>query len=125
MQLPRVRFTVRRTMILVAVAAIAVWGSQLYRRHQQFDRLARDHEVQEALAAEAAEETVRLLLAQGQDPANIEVKAILEVASMRKSYHRAMKEKYRLAAERPWRSVPPDPPEPNTARPLAGSTTAP
>lgn len=90
MRLPRVRFTMRLMMIVVAILAnvLGLLGwldrrARQFRDRRDFHR-ARWSAIDEGFEVEAA-------------PA---------------AYHRAMAEKYRRAAECPWLPVEPDPPEP-------------
>jgi hypothetical protein len=90
MRPPRVRFTVRRMMVAVAILAnvlgLLVWVDRRatqFRDRRDFHRMHWSA-IDEGFAVEAAQA----------------------------AYHRAMAEKYRGAAERPWLPVEPDPPEP-------------
>jgi hypothetical protein len=91
MRLPRVRFTLRRMMLVVAVVAIhfglTAW---MERRATQFRALYADH-------------INKVGVVSSPKPWPHEVQGI---------YHLAMGEKYRVAALRPWLPVEPDPPEP-------------
>ncbi len=93
MKLPRVRFTVRRMMVAVAVASLALGLSQWMRRRSgRFDEIHRRH-----------------------------VRASFEIAyssgpwsdkEARMTYHWRMITKYERAARYPFLPVAPDPPEP-------------
>ena len=103
MPLPRVRFTVRRLMIAVAVVAVLLGGELL--RRKRADRLER-------LAWLAGRE--RMLLANRHDP-SLEIaagnlkhgkpmgveEALQEIAKQRR--------RFEYAAAHPWLPVPPDP----------------
>ena len=118
MRLPRVRFTVRRMMIVVAVAAMLLGayemlGVSLYRRKQALHfglaesdalRELADHERITALIKGQAGTTAR-----DRETKHI---ALGEQARKRAAYFTAMKRKYEIAAIRPWVSVEPDPPLP-------------
>jgi hypothetical protein len=90
MRLPRVRFTVRRMMVAVALIAsvlgLLVW---MDRRAREF-RDRRDYH-----------RTCWSAIDEGFD-----------VEPAPAAYHRTMAEKYRRAAERSWLPIEPDPPEP-------------
>jgi hypothetical protein len=89
--MPRVRFTLRRMMVAVAVVAIGLgvvdW---IGRRAARFRALWAYH-------------INRVGLVSSPNPWPHEVQGI---------YHLKMGEKYRVAALRPWLPVEPDPPEP-------------
>ena len=91
MGMPRVRFTVRRMMVAVAIVAIYFgWSRWMERRSARFKALWVDHinKVGEISSPKPRPDEV-----QG-------------------TYHLKMGEKYRVAALRPWLPVEPDPPEP-------------
>jgi hypothetical protein len=91
MRLPRVRFTVRRMMIAVAVVGVAL-GMCLWmvRRSKIFRERSNDHG-----------RTWAAMMERGMEPGN-------GLAD----YHRRLSEKYDRAALIPWLPVAPDPPEP-------------
>ncbi len=104
MPLPRVRFTVRRLMVAVAIVAAVLAGLEALRmRRAEFQRVSVLHrrhlltlgrwELLDPVAQRADEEAQ----ARG-DP--------------RKSWHLHLADKYRRAARYPWLPVAPDPPEP-------------
>jgi hypothetical protein len=90
MKVPQVRFTVRRMLVAVAVVA-TVLGLLMWvdRRAREFRDRRDFHRVRWSAIDEG-----------------------FEVEDAPAAYHRAMAEKYRRAAERPWLPVEPDPPVP-------------
>jgi hypothetical protein len=92
MRLRLPRFTVRRLMIAVAIAALALGLVQsMGRRSAAFRLKAREHEG-----------TFKTLIGPNTT----------FPVSPATAHHRLMAEKYRLAARHPWLPVCPDPPEP-------------
>jgi hypothetical protein len=101
MKLPRVRVTVRRLMIAVAVVGI-VLGPLVYlgQRSRRFGQISRVHvRAMSDGAIEAAK------LKRRGDPR-------AKLAYARADYHQAMWLKYFHAARYPWLPVEPDPPVP-------------
>jgi hypothetical protein len=92
MKLPRPRFTIRRLMVAVAIAAFAFGGWQMRQRREHRLRLALKHEVLSALLRDGHADTSR-------DPE-------------RADRHKALHIKYEHAARYPWLPIEPDPPEP-------------
>jgi len=91
MRWPRVRFTIRRMMVAVAVVAIVfAWSAWMGRRAARFRSLWAEH-------------INKVGMISSPKPWPHEVQGI---------YHLKMGEKYRVAALRPWLPVEPDPPEP-------------
>jgi hypothetical protein len=131
MKLPRVRFTMRRMMCVVAVIAfglaVAVIGrrqayyftqAERYLAYQEQDQLLLDGYKNTAWMAgyrgQSKDETVR----QGksdqywrEDVIGAELGVVYSYRRL--VHHRQMVGKYLRAASRPWASVPIDPPEPN------------
>jgi hypothetical protein len=106
MPLPRVRFTVRRMMIAVAVAGL-VLGIVSERRHR-FTLLARSHPVRmDILAVTNANGN-----ADDQRPSAVVFSDGSRVPSNVYNWHYMLREKYEFAARYPWLPVWPDPPEP-------------
>jgi hypothetical protein len=92
MRLPRVRFTVRRMMVAVAVLSLLIgWGIESGRREGRFRTAARVH----------------WLASFGRAP---DGPGQVTEAGLR--WHDRMAEKYDRAARYPWLPVEPDPPEP-------------
>ena len=98
MRAPRVRFTVRRLMIAVAVVGIILGPYTTCRnRAARFDERCEWH-------YRRIDELLRGVY-YGDDAAWRRVAA-------RAAWHTEMHEKYDLASRRPWLPVAPDPPEP-------------
>ena len=91
MRLPRVRFTVRRLMVAVAVAAIAL-GWQ--RRWAYCREMAEHHHIRSYCCVKSPDKDVN------------------ERMERRAGYHARMERKYRIAAWLFLLPIPPDPPEP-------------
>ena len=91
MGMPRVRFTIRRMLLAIAVVAVYLgWSRWIEKRSERFQALWNEH-----------------------------VNKIGEISSPKPRpdevqgyYHLKMGEKYRAAINRPWFPVEPDPPEP-------------
>jgi hypothetical protein len=104
MRIPRVRFTVRRLMVAVAVVALlSRVGVEGERRRHRFQRLELDHLIlsvhaEVALQGGPAREFY-------QPISDRDLKA-------RVGYHRRMVAKYAWAARNSWLPVGPDPPPP-------------
>jgi hypothetical protein len=104
MRLPRVRFTVRRMMVAVAVVGLlAGLGVEGERRRERFREEAIHHFV-----IRSDGERARRLWAQLPTVFHERVAAI----DAWLSYHERMEEKYDRAASFPWLPVAADPPEP-------------
>jgi signal recognition particle GTPase len=119
MRVPRVRFTVRRLMIAVAIVAgllgttraYQMLGLTLYHRKQavlfglaESDAL-REYAAHQMRVAEAK----RQVGATARDEESKHI-ALAENARKRAAYFTAMRRKYESVATRPWESVEPDPP---------------
>jgi hypothetical protein len=143
MRLPRLQFTVRRMMIVVAIAAVALGANELRRRKDRYDSLRSTHEWRgrssissaefHASTAAANEREVERLRAAvrsrnhasrpeaeavAQITSNIEGAAAIERAAERQfraraRFHELLRKKYERAARYPWLVVEPDPPEPD------------
>jgi hypothetical protein len=98
MQRPRVRFTMRRMMVAVAVLAV-VFG--LYKRRETFLALADYHNKGEKCAGFSTFGRMHWVNQHGEG-----------VTEAKSDWHVQLAEKYRGAASRPWLPVEPDPPEP-------------
>ena len=120
MRLPRVRFTVRGMMILVAVVALPIWyfGPTFLARREHAVLWARIHSRLEQDRAQdigAYQKTMLQLkrrglkLSPGSDKRE---RAFSDLALARTRHHAAMTKKYERAARYPWLPVDPDPPEP-------------
>jgi hypothetical protein len=102
MRLRRAPFTVRKLMLVVALAALSVWGVKLWGQSRYYLRLAQSYKygeylcrIQAALPGSAAQppERAAQLLAEAD-------------------HNAAMARKYERAARNPWLPVEPDSPEP-------------
>jgi hypothetical protein len=102
MRLPRVRFTVRRLMIAVAVVGISI-GCAVGRRTAFLAR-AEGHRVRSGVFVYHNADGTSLWEIVGRDGSRI--------SEARRSYHKDMLWKYQRAARYPWLPVWPDPPEP-------------
>jgi hypothetical protein len=123
MQMFRVRFTVRRMMVVVAVAAVALTllaGVLRDRRRSQYLRLAAFHEREGSRIAEMLDMEGRSRrMWMKPDPAS---NRWLAVPREEVEYRVQMRRKYECAAAHPWLSVEPDPPIPTAMRPSTSSS---
>ncbi len=125
MPLPRVRFTVRRMMVAVAIVAVSLAFVTMWNRAFTFGQIAIEHAERER----AFRGTTSLILDYHSrlqtgkldrfdprpvdpDKPNASFDELAEDSERRADYHSQLTEKYRLAALYPWLPVPPDPPEP-------------
>ncbi len=114
MKFPRVRFTVRRMMVIVAVSA-ALMGAGV-----GYVRLSRKAAGLRARAGEhaAMEQTLRWMIATSGADAPVDISPGPGIRSKRftaravADHVAALKAKYERAARFPWLHVEPDPPEP-------------
>ena len=143
MPLPRFQFTVRRMMIVVAIAAVALGANDLRWRRDRYDALRSTHEWRARGSSTSAEghsstaaanerevERLRAAIRAGHYPlrpaaeavaqitSNIEGAASIERAAERQfraraRFHELLRKKYEHAARYPWLAVEPDPPEPD------------
>jgi hypothetical protein len=105
MKLPRVRFTVRRMMVAVAVAAMTLAPvAYLERRRERFTSLAAFH---------ASQVVGYEIDGSGWRPVFIgrDGRPVSHQKGERDLWHSRLKQKYEEAALRPWAPVLPDPPE--------------
>jgi hypothetical protein len=94
MPMPRVRFTVRRMMIDVVLAAfLTLPVARMLGRSREFERLSREHRTQAGAVAYSGV-------------------GGLFFASVKSDWHYRLSMKYRRAARAPWLPVAPDPTEP-------------
>jgi hypothetical protein len=92
MKLPRVRFTIGRMMVLVAIASLLIgWGIESGRREERFRTAAREH----------------WYASFGWAP---DVSSQMSEARLR--WHDQMAGKYERASRYPWLPIRPDPPQP-------------
>jgi hypothetical protein len=87
MRPPRLRFTVRRLMLVVALAACSVWGYRMWRVSREYARVER-HRTHYPIGYPSAD------------------------AAEKAAYDAALARKYQRAARYPWLPVEPDPPQP-------------
>jgi Tfp pilus assembly protein PilX len=133
MPMPRVRFTVRRMMIAVAVVAVLIGVGLQIRRAIRFSRLSANYLELAAMDAEY-ESILRKRERNHRELAEIERESadkfqqssIVELwrrlaqedtdradkFKLLAEYHASMKAKYQAAARRPWLHIEPDPPRP-------------
>jgi hypothetical protein len=127
MRLPRVRFTVRRIMAVVAIVAIASGGVVMLKRREAYGIRAAFHARQEQVAdgrlRHRSHEAARLagLPSDASPPVpdhdRLLVAELIDYSRNRVVHHRRLKAKYELAARCPWLSVDPDPPSPDGVTP--------
>lgn len=104
MRLPRVRFTVRRLIVLVAVVAVGLWAARMWRLSREYQELAYRH----AYGAATIEHIM-------QGPPLREAGHRDGGPTPREAYHDyevSLAAKYFRAAACPWLRVAPDPPPP-------------
>jgi hypothetical protein len=100
MPLPRMRFTVRRLMVAVAVVAVAIAGIDLAHKAIGYRLAASRHAmIQHGLVLPES------------GPAELIERAKRHNDKLR-AYHESLRRKYEFAASHPWLPVAPDPPEP-------------
>src|SRR5829696_7769946 len=101
------RPTTRRLMVLVAVAALSLFGVRLWVLRVAYQRSAEWHEANEAkyraLEAYAARMVARGHVRQGE----------MAYSRARAERHSMLRRTYERAARFPWLPVPPDTPAPN------------
>jgi hypothetical protein len=131
-RMPRVRFTVRRMMLVILVVAIAVGGwieagryrLWLRRRGSEYSRLAFRHSGyasnyrRQALSSEKIAESfrdmARLAPGSASESRQVEKDHLDKAARLRSLADKEDKlaNKWQLARQRPWLPVEPDPPAP-------------
>ena len=110
---PRVRFTMRQTMVIVAALAVVVGTVEgLRRRRESFDRRAKMF-AQKVGAAIMDEQSYRLSHRENrrESPFYYDNRTTVAYDQLVEHYD-ALRVKYEQAADRPWLFVAPDPPEP-------------
>jgi hypothetical protein len=113
MRSPRVRFTVRRVMVAVAVAAVILGTERLAKRRAEYGRQAEHHEATLGILALVRGEGVYPYC--GLGITGIPLRYDAETAPLHArcvSYHTRMMRKYRRAMWLPWLAAGPDPPLP-------------
>jgi hypothetical protein len=104
MPMPRVRFTVRRMMIVVGLAALVMWvGRTLQERRGRFEKRAQ-------VEARAGLREIMKYVYRVSPGTTVPQSFFEDFPKVR--YHEALDKKYRFAALHPWLPVEPDPPEP-------------
>jgi hypothetical protein len=124
MRLPRVRFTARRLMVAVVIAAIGLWGIALLRLSAEYRRRASDmrraqqaHSINAEIAgnvAEAIRREASSYPAFTSDllPGASKYQRSKEAYQRKADHYSRLTEKYIRAARYPFLPVEPDPPEP-------------
>jgi len=130
MRLPRVRFTVRRMMIAVAIVGVLLASGMearwLHRKHREYvNRASIDSEGERLYSEWAAwdikhESDLRSMFKRyGHEGLDDWARRMADYHGRQAAkftlwanYHARMKAKYEAAARRPWLPVEPDPPEP-------------
>ena len=102
MRLPRVRLTVRRLMVAVAVVALCLTAWSYWDR--------RDERYFEFAVKAMSHTTLAVAYETGRPIGSLRERA--RVNPRKAAYHAALARKYEYAASRPWLPVLPDPPEP-------------
>jgi hypothetical protein len=102
----RIRFTVRRLMVLVALAGLAMAVATLVKRSTEFRALAEEQADAEQMSLAYADEG----RGEGGDPQRV------ARGEQMAAYHRELRIKYERAARSPWLPVDPDPPIPDPPR---------
>ena len=92
------KFTTRRLMTLVGIAAAVLWVTRLVVDRQQYLELADAHD----MTAQLYRGEIKCCFILGTD----------EEMQILADYHTRLKRKYEQAASHPWFPVEPDPPEP-------------
>ncbi len=114
MRFPRVRFTVRRMMVAVAIAAILLglygWVVRLRRMSVEFLAEARRHADMEKMLRTISGVSGRDSLVEISPGPGVPWKR--NTAGAEADQEAALKLKYEHAARYPWLPVAPDPPEP-------------
>lgn len=108
MQIPRVRFRLRTSLLVVALLAVLMGGAKLKQRHDEHLRVAASHAVQVQRCRLDA-----LVYADRAEGSCVTGEWWLTLSAYQNrlaTYHAGLEAKYRRAAARPWVAVPPDPP---------------
>jgi hypothetical protein len=114
---PRLRFTVRLAMVVVALAALLSGAEVARRRWVYCQRKAAPHQElhdQYAMSADARENSVRAARAKGEGGKTLPRFWAMLAADdrLRAAHHAAIAGMYRAAATRPWLAISPEPAEP-------------
>ena len=112
---PRLRFTLRAALIVVALLGLGMGLLDLGRLRGVYQARALFHAERERTHRQTIENVLarieRIARDPDQAPAYRVIKS-LQTKNPSADYHAAMRDKYQLAARRPWHPVAPDPPEP-------------
>ena len=126
MRLFRVRFGVRRLMVLVAVIAAFLWagveGVRLWKRVRYYDSLVATYAAMQRWAQEEAarkEARIATWADRPEDPRQERWAKELSRSRAQAAYWSALSNKYRRLSSHPWEPNTPDPP------PTAGFPTQP
>ena len=115
MKIPRIRFTVRRMMVAVAVLALAFGIARLWWARQRYLEKAAGHASFRAYLLRSPENIKhweeRWTSGREGKPARYPWPAGPPFVPAIAEYHEAMRLKYERAARYPWLSVAPDPPD--------------
>jgi hypothetical protein len=113
---PRVRFTVRRMIVAVAVIALAFWMVRLWAARQLYLQKAAKHAGFRANVLRSPNSIAywesRWTDQREGKPARYPWPAGPPFVPALAKYHDAMRMKYERAARYPWLPIEPDPPEP-------------
>jgi hypothetical protein len=110
--MPRLRFTIRRMMVAVAIMSVASAAAILFWRHLVLSERADYHEMMERVQAERVRGLEELALAASTSEVADRVRADATIEAKIRDRHARLKGKYRHLARHPWLPVAPDPPEP-------------
>jgi len=116
LKIPRVRFTVRRMMVAVAVVALAFGIVRLWAARQHYLEKAANHAGFRALIMRSSQD-IAYWESRWTDqrvglPARYPWPGAPPLVRSMAEYHDAMRRKYERAARYPWLPVAPDPPKP-------------
>jgi hypothetical protein len=108
MGLPRVRLTVRRLMVIVAVVAVMFAMEQMYQHWSYCQRRSAYHDQRRAVFTALEDNGVVVLGSLNEQNGEERVNSLAESIQD----HTRMREKYAGAAWHPWLPIEPDPTEP-------------
>jgi hypothetical protein len=115
MKLPRVRFTMRRMMVAVAIVALAIGIERLYQRRAAYKRLASLHSSRQERAIKLAASqslSVELNREKGNVQASSTWDRMLSRSRLEIQQQSLLASKYEYLANHPWLSVTPEDPKP-------------
>lgn len=105
MRILRIRFTLRRMIVVVAIVAVSLGLGGMWMRHERYLGLAQGYSLQEQVARDHQD----LIQVTKMDRRG---KVLLDAFPRKRVHYARMRAKYEHAARHPWLSVAPDPPEP-------------